>query len=227
MLIKLSYNLSEHTPFYSTLPKPKLDQVYDLGKGHACNSFYFTTSNHVGTHVDAPRHFNPNGRAITDYSLDEFFFRCPAIVDVALSDEELIQPHHLTPALAQIPSDSEIVLIRTGWSRHRGDERRYMDHGPGFGPAAAELLMEHCPALRAIAMDIPSVSALTHDAEGAEAHRVFLGCTAYPQRPILLIEDAHLPADLPPLQRVILMPWLFDGLDSSPCTLFAETANHD
>lgn len=227
MLIKLSYNLSEHTPFYSSLPKPKLDQIYDLAKGHACNSYYFTSSNHAGTHVDAPRHFNPSGRAITDYALDEFFFHRPALLHVPIQDEELILPAHLEPAISSASPDADILLLRTGWGLHRNDERRYVDHGPGFGPAAAELLMEQFPALRAIAMDIPSVSALSHDTEGAEAHRVFLGCTWYAHRPILLIEDAHLPADLPALQRVTLMPWLFDGLDSAPCTLFAETANHD
>ncbi|MBN9662118.1 MAG: cyclase family protein [Acidobacteria bacterium] len=227
MLIKLSYNLSEHTPFYSTLPKPKLDQIYDLSQGHACNSFYFRTSNHAGTHVDAPRHFNPAGRAITDYALDEFFFRTPAILDVPLQDEELIKPAHLEPALFQAPKETDILLLRTGWGRHRTNERRYVDHAPGFGPAAANLLMERFPALRAIAMDIPSVSALSHDPEGAQAHRVFLGCTDYPNRPVLLIEDAHLLEDLPPLRQVTLMPWLFDGLDSAPCTLFAETAHHD
>lgn len=227
MLIKLSYNLSEHTPFYSTLPKPKLDQIYDLSLGHACNSFYFTTSNHAGTHVDAPRHFNPAGRAITDYALEEFFFQTPAIVDIPLLDEELIQPAHLELALIHAPTETDILLLRTGWGRHRDDERRYVDQAPGFGPAAANLFMERFPALRAIAMDIPSVSALSHDMKGAEAHRVFLGCTVYTHRPVLLIEDAHLPEGLPPLRRVTLMPWLFDGLDSAPCTLFAETANHD
>ncbi|MGC4052363.1 MAG: cyclase family protein [Paludibaculum sp.] len=227
MLIKLSYNLSEHTPFYSTLPKPKLDQIYALAKGHACNSFYFTTSNHAGTHVDAPLHFNPSGRAITDYALDEFSFQTPAILDVPLKDEELIEPRHLEPALDNAAPEADIVLLRSGWGRHRQDERRYVDHGPGFGSAAAHLLMQRFPTLRAVAMDIPSVSALSHDAEGAEAHRVFLGCTTYAHRPVLLIEDACLPANLPPLRRVTLMPWLFDGLDSAPCTLFAEVADHD
>jgi len=36
------------------LLKPELKQIYNLGKGDICNSFYFTASNHTGTHVDAP-----------------------------------------------------------------------------------------------------------------------------------------------------------------------------
>lgn len=226
MLIKLSHNLSERTPFYSSLPKPQLKQLYDLAHGDTCNSFYFTTSNHCGTHVDAPRHFNPQGRSITDYALSEFVFQQPAIADLPLQDGELITPHHLEPALAKTPATVDIILLRTGFGAHRHDERRYIDNGPGFGPEAAEYLMSRFPALRAIAMDIPSVSALTHEQAGAEAHRVFLGCTAYAERPVLLVEDANLPPNLPPLERVFVIPWLFDGLDSAPCTMFAEVADH-
>lgn len=226
MLIKLSYNLSEHTPFYSSLPKPKLNPIYDLTRGDACNSFYFTTSNHCGTHVDAPRHFHTAGRSITDYSLDEFHFTRPAVVNVPLQFGELITPAHLAPALAGLPPDIDILLLHTGFGAYRADERRYMDLGPGFGPEAAFSLMDRCPALRALAVDFPSISSLSHEDAGAEAHRVFLGVTAYQDRPILLIEDALLPAELPPLRRAVLMPWLFDGLDSAPCTLFAETGPH-
>ena len=92
MLIQLSHPLSEHTPFYSSLPKPQLKQIYDLDKGDACNSFYLTTSNHCGTHVDAPRHFCANGRAITDYDLSELAYSRPSVLDVALLDGELIEP---------------------------------------------------------------------------------------------------------------------------------------
>lgn len=225
MLIKLSYNLSEQTPFHSSLPKPKLNQIYHLAQGDACNSFYFTTSNHAGTHVDAPRHFNPNGRTITDYDLDEFVFRRPSVLDVTVRDGELITPDTLAPAVDGAPTQSDFLLVRTGFGKHRPDERRYIDQGPGFGPAAAAYLMLGFPALRAIAMDFASVSSPSHEEAGAEAHRIFLGCTSYAERPLLLIEDALIPDDLPDLQRVVLMPWLFDGLDSAPCTLFAETAH--
>lgn len=226
MLIKLSYDLSEHTPFYSTLPKPKLNQIYDLKRGDACNSFYLTTSNHAGTHVDAPRHFNPCGRAITDYQLSEFVFDCPGTVDVPLEDSQLIEPRDLEPALAGVPPTTDILLLRTGFGGCRQDERRYVDNGPGFGPEAAKRLMARLPSLRAVAMDFPSVSSLAHEQAGAEAHRVFLGCTEYAERPVLLVEDALLPGDLPPLDRVFVIPWLFEGLDSAPCVMFGEVTGH-
>jgi kynurenine formamidase len=226
MLIQLSYNLSEHTPFYASLPKPQLKQLYDLAKGDTCNSFYLTTSNHAGTHVDAPRHFHPRGRAITGYEIQEFVFDHIAVVDAALQDRELIEVRHLETALADTPATIDMLLLRTGFGRNRHDERRYMDNGPGFGPDAADYLMARFTKLRAIAMDFASVSSLAHEEAGAEAHRVFLGCGKYAERPVLLVEDARLPGDLPPLDRVFVIPWLFEGLDSAPCTMFAEVVQH-
>ena len=225
MLIQLSYALSEQTPFYSSLPKPQLRQIYDLRKGDSCNSFYFTTSNHAGTHVDAPRHFSVDGKRITDYQLSELVFSRPAVVDVPLVDNQLIEPRHLEPALASAAPDVDLILLRSHFGGVRADEPRYVGRSPGFGSAAAIFLMERFAKLRALAVDFLSISSPAHEAAGAEAHRVFLGCTAYAARPILLVEDALLPDTLPPLLRVFVIPWMFEGLDSAPCTMFGEAAN--
>jgi len=225
MLIQFSHHLSEQTPFYASLPKPKLNQLYDLGKGDPCNSFYLTTSNHAGTHVDAPRHFCREGRPITDYTLSELVFTRPSLVDVPLVDDELIEPRHLEPALRNAAPDSDIVLLRSSFGGYRGDERRYVDRAPGFGRDAAAFLMERLPRLRALAVDFMSISSPTHEAAGAEAHRVFLGCAGDSNRSILLVEDALLPAGLPPLSRIFIIPWMFDGLDSAPCTMFGEAGH--
>jgi kynurenine formamidase len=225
MLIRLSHPLSERTPFYSSLPKPRLEQIYDMRKGDVCNSFYLTTSNHAGTHVDAPRHFCSDGRDITDYDLSELVYSRPLVLDVPLADCDLIEPRHLESALAPAALDTDLILLRSGFGRLRADERRYVDRSPGFGPAAAEFLMERFPQLRVLAVDFMSISSPVHESAGADAHRIFLGCTDYRSRPILLVEDALLPDNMPRLLRVFVIPWMFEGLDSAPCTMFGE-ADH-
>jgi len=225
MLIELSHHLSENVPFYSSLPKPTLRQLYALEKGDVCNSYFFTTSNHAGTHVDAPRHFCANGRASTQYEISDLAFTKIAVLDVSLHDEELIEPRHLEPAAASPAPDTDFILLRTGFGRFREDERRYVDRSPGFGPEAAAFLLDHFPHLRALAVDFMSISSPSHADAGAEAHRIFLGCGGHKHEPILLVEDAKIPDTLPPLLRVFVIPWMFEGLDSAPCTLFAEAAN--
>jgi len=81
------------------------------------------------------------------------------------------------------------------------------------------------PNLRALALDLPSPSAWNHVDEGSEPHRVFLGCDGYSHCAVLLIEDASLPVGLNTPSRVILVPWMIEGLDSAPCTLLAEYAD--
>jgi kynurenine formamidase len=221
MLIKLSYNLSTSTPFYSGLPAPRLDQVYDLAKGDTCNSFYLTTSNHAGTHVDGPRHFNPEGRRIAEYELDELVFDKVAIVDVPAGERHLIVPEDLTGCLAS-PHDSEVLLLRTGFGQTRSETVRYVEQSPGFSRDGAAFLIERFPNLKALAVDFVSIAAMAHMEEGCDAHRVFLGCRGYGERSILLIEDALLPFNLRPIKRLFLIPWFVEGIDSAPCTLFAE-----
>jgi len=222
MLLKLSHNLSERTPFYDGLPGPAIEQLYDLRKGDTCNSFFFRTSNHAGTHVDAPLHFDPDGRSISDYDLSELVFTHPAAIDVPLGACELIEPRHLHPA-ATVRPDCDILLLRSGFADRRAtDPRAYVNEGPGFSRTAAEYLLNVLPHLRALAVDFVSIAAMSHMEEGCDAHRVFLGCRGYGDRPILLVEDVSLPHSLPPLQRVFVIPLFFDGLDSAPCTMFAE-----
>jgi len=225
MLIQLSCRLSEQTPFYSSLPKPELRQIYDLSKGDVCNSFYFTSSKHCGTHVDAPKHFSAGGRRIAEYSLAELMFSRPAVLDIPLGDNELVEPDHLRPALASLAADTDLILLRSRFGRFRADESHYVERSPGFGPAAAALLMQHFPKLRALAVDFMSISSPAHESAGADAHRVFLGCTNDAARSILLVEDALLPNSLPPLLRVFIVPWMFDGLDIAPYTMLAEAAD--
>ncbi len=221
MVIKLSHNLSESTPFYGKLPGPRLDRLYDLAKGDGCNSFYMTTSNHAGTHVDGPYHFNPKGRKISEYDMSELIFTKTVVMDIQVSPDELILPEHLD-ACSAFREDCDLLIIRSGFEEYRADAEMYVDHSPGFSRAAADFLMRQFSGLKALAVDFVSIAAMSHMEEGCEAHRVFLGCEEYSSRPILLIEDTHLPHPLPELDRVYVVPWFFDGLDSAPCVIFAE-----
>jgi arylformamidase len=222
MLVKLSHNLSVRTPFYDGLPGPTLEQLYDLRKGDTCNSYFFRTNNHAGTHVDAPLHFNPAGRSITDYELSELVFTRPAIIDVPLDECELIEPGQLQAA-GTVRPDCDILLLRSGFGSRRAlDAGAYVVKGPGFSRSAAEYLLASLSDLRAVAVDFISIGSMSHMEEGLDAHRVFLGCPGYGERPILLVEDAWLPESIPTPQKVYVIPLFFDGLDSAPCTMFAE-----
>lgn len=221
MFINLSYPLSESTPFYNQLPAPHLEKRFALERGDSCNSYYLTTSNHAGTHVDGPNHFDVKGRRIAEYALSELVFTKVAIIDIHAGKDELILAEHLA-GCAHYEKDCELLFIRTGFGKYRSDADTYIEHNPGFSAEAADFLMAQFPVLKAVAVDFASIAAMNHMEEGCEAHRVFLGCGKYSGRPALLIEDVRLPEALPNIERAFLIPWFVEGIDSAPCTLFAE-----
>ena len=51
---------------------------------------------------------------------------------------------------------------------------------------------------------------------------MLLGHPDYGRRSVLLIEDLWLPPELARPSRVFVAPLFFEGLDSAPCTVFAE-----
>lgn len=80
-------------------------------------SDYMASTTHVGTHMDAPYHFDPNGRTIGEIELTELI-RPVSWVDV----EELVEPNtpitldQVQDRLGKEPRENEFLFIHTGWS---------------------------------------------------------------------------------------------------------------
>lgn len=222
MILNLSYKLGEKTPVIGPLAPPVIERLSAIERGSPCNSFRFCTANHVGTHVDAPFHFNPVGRKISDYAAHELVFDKPDILSIELQPSQLIEPAHLA-GLKSVRNGCNLIFIKSGFGRYRlTNPQIYGDENPGFSRAAAEFMLDRLPELKALAVDFISVSACKHLAEGFEAHRVFLGCKGYSNREVLLVEDTYIALDLEVPDRVFIVPWFCEGLDSAPCTVLAE-----
>lgn len=115
------------------------------------------TTMHCGTHIDAPRHFNPRGLDMASVPLTTL---CAEGVVVDLSDRvdnwTLIEPEHITDAAEVRPSD--IVIVHTGWHRFSPygaapDEERYVCRHPGGGVRLARWIVTM--RLRWIGFDVP------------------------------------------------------------------------
>lgn len=93
---------------------------------------------HVGTHVDAPRHFYPDGKTVDQYELDRFVrpavtVALPLDGPVAITADDLREP-----LLAAEPGD--FVFLSFGYAE-RFREPEYFRH-PYLTRDAAELLVE-------------------------------------------------------------------------------------
>lgn len=159
-VVDLSHSLDEQTPYWPTAPHGFRRQTLHEGETEEGFYFYlgrFATPEHIGTHMDAPAHFDADGAMLGEVPVERLIG--PAVVidvrdeaaenrDYALTRErvEAFEAEHGT-----IP-EGAIVLLRTGWSRYWddpaaffGDDPEAKDwspHFPSYGPDAARLLIE-------------------------------------------------------------------------------------
>ncbi len=218
----LSFPLTEDMPVFGDNPPVRIKVRSSHENGDLYDQYIVETANHNGTHIDAPRHFNPDGARIADLPVNNFIFHSPVVIDLPKGDGELITGSDLEGLSANF-ENADLLLIRTGFGKLREiDPARYKGKNPGFHPSAATYLMENSPHLRAIGMDLVSATSATHISEGIQFHQLILGCGRKDKRAILLIEDVNLNQELDGLGKVTALPLLVEGVDSGPCTIVGE-----
>lgn len=210
----LSYPLSEKTPMYGNNNHVKIKEDKQIKKADSCNTYLISMSNHSGTHIDAPKHFIDSGKCLFEYNINELIFNCPQIVDFPKKENELVLPEDLKG----IKKKCDILLIRTGFYRFRGN-KKYWTHNPGIAPETAEWLRKNKPYLRAVGIDTISVSPFQNRDAGRQAHQIFLNQKMFTGSPILLIEDMNLSDSLIGLAQVMVVPLFIEGIDSMACTV--------
>jgi len=212
----LSYPLNENTPLYGDTDPLKIKPVRQIKSGDSCNTALVTFSNHMGTHVDAPKHFFDSGRSISEHSINELIFDLPFILDCPKKDGEMIEPDDLMAI-----ERCDLLLIRTGFHKFRKN-KIYRTQNPGISEKAAHYIRHKHPCIKAVGIDTISISSYQNREEGRKAHRMFLKNDDFSGCPLILIEDMDLNADLRKLSRVFVVPLFIEGVDSVPCTIIGE-----
>jgi arylformamidase len=134
----ISLPLGPGTPTYPGDPQPFIDRVTDARRGDRLTTSRFALGCHVGTHVDAPAHFLPDGASIEDLGLHHFMG--PAVV-IEVVGRRVVTASDLSGL--PIPNRCH-VLIKT-------DNSRLLDGGAFspdysyFRPDAIEVLCERDP----------------------------------------------------------------------------------
>lgn len=221
----LSYSLSEKTPAYGGGQGLRVEPVKSIAKGDSCNTAIWHLPNHIGTHVDAPKHFYETGKGIDAYKPGFWLFDQVCVVTVHLEAiPMMICPEHVIPF---IKGEPDMILIKTGMGRFRG-QSTYWEANPGLNPGLGRILRDCYPSLRAVGVDFISISSWGDRIAGREAHREFLN-PAYSGAQIVLIEDM----DLSPLinnirvNKVIALPLRVENGDGAPCSVIAEVEIDD
>jgi len=204
----LSHIITKQTPLHGGKESVVLKSIKSISRGDSCNTMGFNLSNHSGTHVDAPLHFIEKGSSVTDYKAKDWIFEKIEIIEI-----NNIEPGHIVSYKdINKAKDCDLLLIKTGFEKHR-DSELYWEDSPGLDPKLANWIKSNCPSIKAVGVDFISISNLNNRELGRQAHRAFLGSN------IILIEDMKLSDIGNRVTSVIVLPLLVDKADASPCTV--------
>jgi arylformamidase len=178
--------------------------VLDQNRGDGFVLSSFSTTCHVGTHVDAPLHLDESAHGIEDVRLDRCVgpaevVRVPA-AGVAVEPEDL--PENWTPTTARVLFKSDSFPIDAAIEE-------------GFTGLSARLV--HWLADRKVELvgiDTPSVDTFT--ADDLQAHRALL------ERGLTWIEGLWLGEVEPGPYILVALPILLEGAEAAPARVILK-----
>lgn len=168
-LVDLAHALNDRNPYWpgDDYQPFRLTTLATLEKNGVLSKAFFCPE-HLGTHLDAPSHFEKNQPSV-DQIKPENLFAPGVVIDIA-SRAEANHDYALSAAdvaeweqaHGRIP-EGAIVFAHTGWGRFWTNYPRYKNqdvtgqmHFPGFSPEAAKLLV-HERRAKGLGLDTLSI----------------------------------------------------------------------
>ena len=122
---------------------------------HTRSNTKLTLATHLGTHVDAPYHFDPNGETLENMPLEKYMG--PALLldlrQVAKSKTPLSVDELREAGAAENDVKDRIVVLFTGWAHQESGNQRFYSDGPYLSTEGADYLAQH--GVNAVAVDFP------------------------------------------------------------------------
>ena len=172
----------------------------EIAQGDPCNLSQISTTAHIGTHMDAPRHYLANGAGVETMPIAASIGRARVIEirdpDVIRTSE--LEPHHL--------AKGERVLFKTWNSAHCWKTDHFQKKYVSIPPETARYLAER--SIQTVGVDYLSVGGF--ESGGPETHRILL------QAGIWIIEGLMLEHVEPGEYELICLPLKIIGSDGAP-----------
>jgi arylformamidase len=180
-------------PFHRT-------STLEIANGDECNLSRISTTTHIGTHMDAPRHYLEGAAGIESMPIAAAIGRARVI---EIGDPEMIRTSELElHSLAK----GERVLFKTRNSGHAWLSDEFQKEYVHIAPEAARYLVE-C-RVQTVGVDYLSVGGL--EGSGAETHCILL------EAGIWIIEGLQLGYVEPGEYELVCLPLKIVGGDGAP-----------
>lgn len=172
----------------------------------------FTLNSHVGTHIDAARHFYADGAPIDHTPLDRIVLRDAVVIDVSHVPPGTGVTAQDLEATGIRPQPGQVAVIKTLWTDRAWGTPAFWDNTIHLEPSVGEWV-QNC-GVAAVAMDcFPEkpfwLKQLTPEERGAN-HKRWL------KAGIPMIQMLTNLAQIGPRFRIIALPLRLKGMDGSP-----------
>ncbi len=167
--IDLTHELHNGMPIYPGDPSPSFVSYATLEKD-GVNLTKLTLGSHTGTHIDAPRHFIPNGIGVDQIPAGKLLGEAYVTDMSGKPIGSGITAQDLRKALEERVAEDDIVVIYTGCSEHWDDESIRRNYTYLTGDAAEYLVSKK---VRAVGIDVLSVEKF--QAPTPVTHKILLG----------------------------------------------------
>jgi kynurenine formamidase len=204
-IIDLSHPINNDMPGVEITTARRLDK-------DGWNATTLSLYSHCGTHMDAPRHFLPDGNTLDQQSLDVVIGPAMVVNIAPASPGELITTEHLSAVEDDVQPGARL-LLRTDWHKRYGTPE-YRNELPRVSLELAKWLVEKKVAL--VGVEPPSVADVNNMQELTEVHQTLF------RGNVVIVEGlSNLDQITKPTVHFIALPMKITGGDGSPVRAIA------
>ncbi len=197
----LSVNINSNMLKWPSDPKIKVDKVSSIENGDIANVSSLSMGSHTGTHIDAPYHFNINGKKVDEIDLNDLI---GTVLVVEVYNKKSIDYDDIK----ELELDKyKRIIFKTdntinGLMRKEEFDERYVS----LDISAAEFLVQH--NVKVVGIDYLSIESYT--AKVPEVHRLLT------KNNVIIIEGLNLSEVDSGEYLLIAMPIKIKGCDGAP-----------
>lgn len=230
-IIDLTYSLNKSNAYWSAPAyAPFTYKTVATLKNNGVLSGAYSTPEHLGTHIDAPNHFEENQLSVDKLSLESLIGPATVIdisdkvennADYELTVADIIDWEEVNGRI----QERSIVLLNTGWWRRWDDYEKYKNvddvnklHFPGYSADAANFLIEK-RVINGIGID--TLSADFGISTDFDVHHIINGAGKY------ILENVANLDKLPPTGTTLLIaPIKIEGGSGGQARIWAILPPH-
>lgn len=173
------------------------------------NAEQIKMNSHTGTHLDAPFHFDPAGKTVDEFEVENFCGEA-VLVDLRgiVKAKEGICAGHFAAYDERI-TEGSIVILNTGWGKKRGFTDEYYHDWPYLSKEGADWLLNK--RVKGVCIDGMSMGGW-YEGTGRPCHETLLPAG------IWLLEEINVPDELMKYESCYLFafPIMLKGFSGAP-----------